>query len=150
SVDRTIKNAKVELNRNPDQAYELLKRQLDSVQNNVTIGEKLRTTLAAQLQGQLRDVEMRGREIKLKIEQEERQKILAAKEDEKRLVRDNLIQIGRERQRAFVSLMNKARYDEAHKEANLFREELINKGEPVGIGVTAAYGISLNAMNLKE
>ena len=108
SVDRTIKNAKVELSRNPDLAYELLKRQLEAVQNNVAIGEKLRTRLGP-VAGQMTDVEMRSREIKLGWSRTTAT-ILAAKEDEKHVQRDTLQQIGRERY-PFVSLMNKARYD---------------------------------------
>ena len=46
--------------------------------------------------------------------------------------------------------MDKARYEEAYKEANLLREESINNGQPVPIAATASYAISLNALNLKE
>src|SRR4029078_4162799 len=85
-----------------------------------------------------------------RLKQEERQKIRAAKAAEQSQQAAVLVEKTRERIRAFVNLMNKARYDEAYKEANLLREESINKGEPVPIQATAAYGISLNAMNLKE
>src|SRR5262249_3339979 len=150
SVDKAIKNAKAELSRNPDLAYELLKRQLETVSNNVAIGERLRDRLGAQLQGQLRDVELRGRGIKLRLEQDERQGIQTRREAEREGARIGNLERVRERIRAFVNLMNRARFDEAYKEANLLREESINKGEPVPIEATAAYAISLNAMNLKE
>ncbi len=150
SVDRAIKNAKAELQRNPDLAYELLKRQLETVQNNVAISEKEKDRLANTLQAQLRDVEVRGREIKLRLQEEERRLILAAKEAERQAIAVSQVEKTRERIRAFVALMNKARYDEAYKEANLLREESINKGEPVPVEATAAYAMSLRAMNLKE
>jgi hypothetical protein len=150
SVDRTIKNAKTMLNTDPDGAYNLLKRQMESVVNAGVINEKTRGTLVNRLEGQMRDFELRGREIKLRIQEEESRRIAAARAAAAKEIQASLVERTRERIRAFTNLMDKARYEEAYKEANLLREESINSGQPVPIQATASYMISLNSMNLKE
>src|SRR5205807_10415693 len=56
----------------------------------------------------------------------------------------------RERIRAFGALMGQARYEEAYKEPLVLQQEQISKGRPVPVSATAAYGIALNAANLRE
>jgi tetratricopeptide (TPR) repeat protein len=150
AVDRAIKNARQLLNTDPDSAYNVLKRQLESVTNASNITDRVRSRLTNQLEGQMRDFEVRGRGIKQRLQEEEQRRILAARAAAAAEVESGLIERTRERVRAFTNLMDKARYEEAYKEANLLREESINNGRPVPIQATASYAISLNALNLKE
>src|SRR5579862_7664787 len=134
----------------PDGAYNLLKRQFESVQNTGGIGDPIKARLSAQLEGQMRDVELRGRVIKLRLEEEEARRIQIIRDGLNRENQERSQERIRERIRAFTALMDKARYEEAYKEANLLREESVNQGLPVPLESTGAYKISLNAMNLRE
>src|SRR5439155_7502582 len=134
----------------PDGAYNLLKRQHESVVNAGGIGEPVKVRLSNRLEGQMRDFELRGRVIKLRLQEEEQRRIAAARAAAAKEAVAGLVERTRERVRAFTNLMDKARYEEAYKEANLLREESINNGVAVPIQATASYAISLNAMNLKE
>lgn len=149
-VDESVRRAKALLNTDPDGAYDLLKRQRVSVLDNPEVGEKVRQTLLARIDTQLRDVDNRGRQIKQRIEEETQRRIRAerarvAAEDERTFVERT-----RERVRAFVTLMAQARFEEAYKEAQIVRQELVAKGLPVPVEAKAAYMISLTASNLRE
>jgi hypothetical protein len=149
-VDDVIARARREVNVDPDVAYDLLKRQLSSVRENTDLSERVRATLAARLEGSLRAAVAEGTRIR-QAQQAELQRRLAdeARRSAEAAVANEQDMI-RERIRAFGALMNQARYEEAYKEALVLQQEQVSKGRPVPISATAAYGMSLNAANLRE
>jgi hypothetical protein len=149
-VDETVRRAKALLNTDPDGAYDLLKRQRASVVDNPEIGERVKQSLLARLDAQLRDVDNRGRAIKQRLEEDAQRRIRAERDRVARAEAIGLQERTRERIRAFVSLMNQARYEEAYKESLVMMQENIAKGEPVPDEAVAAYAISLNAYTIRE
>jgi hypothetical protein len=149
-VDDVIARARREVRVDPDVAYDLLKRQLASVRENTDLGDRVRATLAARLEGALRAAVAEGTAVR-QSQQAELQRRLA---DEARRTAEaasaNEQDMIRERIRAFGALMNQARYEEAYKEALVLQQEQISKGRPVPISATAGYMMSLNAANLRE
>src|SRR5262249_35843664 len=124
-VDETIRRSKAMLNGDPDGAYDLLKRQRASILDNPEIGDKVKQSLLGRLDAQLRDVDNRGRAIKQRLEEESQKKVIMERNRTADAERDSLQQRTRERVRAFVTLMNQARSEEAYKEAQVMREEVI-------------------------
>jgi len=149
-IDETIRRAKTLINSDPDGAYELLKRQRQSVADNDQIGNKIKQTLLSRLDSQLRDVDLRGRAIKQKLQEETDRLIRAERERAAAEERKSLEEKSRERIRAFVSLMNQARYEEAYKEALVLSQEAVSKGQPIPVEATASYNMALTATNLRE
>jgi tetratricopeptide (TPR) repeat protein len=149
-VEETIRRARALLNSDPDGSYELLKRQKSSVVDNPEISQVVKQKLATRLDEQMRDVDARGRGIKQRLQEETDARIrnerLAAERAEQRTAQEKT----RERVRAFVSLMNQARFEEAYKESLVLQQENIAKGLPIPVEATAAYAMALNAMNLRE
>jgi hypothetical protein len=149
-VEETIRRARALLNSDPDGSYELLKRQKTSVVDNPEISQVVKQRLATRLDEQMRDVDARGRAIKQRLQEETDARIrnerIAAQRAEEATAQEKT----RERIRAFVSLMNQARYEEAYKESLVLQQENIAKGLPVPVEATAAYAMALNAMNLRE
>src|SRR5439155_15384214 len=81
-------------------------------------------------------------ELQRRIADEARRSMEAAqRSDEERV---------RERVRAFSSLMNQARFEEAYKEALVLQQEQIAKGRPVPVQANAAYFMATNAASLRE
>src|SRR5262249_52747131 len=149
-VEETIRRAKALITSDPDGAYELLKRQKLSVVDNTEIGEKIKQTLATRLDSQMRDVDARGREIKQKL-----QELTDARVRSERIAAEKAEMVTgqertRERIRAFVSLMNQARYEEAYKESLVLQQEYVSRGLPIPVTATASYAMALNALNLRE
>jgi tetratricopeptide (TPR) repeat protein len=149
-VDETISRARVLVESDPDAAYELLKRQLTSVRENSDVSDRVRGTLAARLEGALRSSVAQGTEVRRRQQVELQRRL----NDEARRAAEtttaNEQEMIRERIRAFGVLMSQARYEEAYKEALVLQQEQVSKGRPVPISATAAYGMSLNAANLRE
>jgi hypothetical protein len=149
-VDDTIKRARQMLNTDPDAAYELLKRQLTSVRENTELSDAVRATLASRLEAALRSSVAEGARVKQAQEAALQQRIAdearrsmesSQRSDEERI---------RERVRAFSSLMNQARFEEAYKEALVLQQEQMAKGRPVPVQANAAYFMATNAASLRE
>src|SRR5262245_23845954 len=98
----------------------------------------------------MRDVDARGRIIKQRLAEETEQKIIAERRKADERERGTLNEKTRERVKAFVTLMNQARYEEGYKESLILQQEHISKGLPVPIESTAAYNMALTATNLRE
>jgi hypothetical protein len=149
-VDDVIARARREVASDPDVAYDLLKRQLTSVRENTDLSDRVRAALAARIEGTLRWAVAEGTRVR-QVQQAELQRRLA---DEARRSAEaesaNEQEMIRRRIQAFGALMGQARYEEAYKEALVLQQEQIGKGRPVPVSATAAYGMSLNAANLRE
>ncbi len=150
-VEETIERARQLLREgDPDGAQDLLKRQINSIRENPALRDELKQTLGTQMEVLLRDVVTRGALIKQQ-QATERERIARARE---RLAREDrrvaLQERLRERIRAFRTLMNQARYEEAYREALIMQQEAISEGYNVPIETTASYIIGLTATNLRE
>src|SRR5205823_11427098 len=77
-------------------------------------------------------------------------KIVAERRNAARREAETLIEKTRERVKAFVTLMDQARYEEAYKESLILQQEHISKGLPIPVEATASYAMALTATNLRE
>ncbi len=149
-VDDVIGQAMRVLLREPDAARDYLKRTLDAIRTDPNLSAETRERLSRRLEASLADAEIRGERIKRDIA--ERTQMEARAEDQRRAIAateatENRI---RERMRVFHNLMNQGREEEAYRQAQDIRQDLINQGAPVPTAVVSAYMIGENAYNLKE
>ena len=149
-VDEVIAKAKRELASDPDVAYDLLKRQLTSVRENTDLGDRVRATLASQLEGALRAAVADGTRVREAQRAELQRTLLNEARRSADVALSNEQEMIRERIRAFGVLMNQARFEEAYKEALVLQQEQISKGRQVPVAAIAAYQMGLNAANLRE
>jgi tetratricopeptide (TPR) repeat protein len=149
-VDDSVRQARQLVKTDPDAAYDLLKRQLGSVRDNGDLSDGVRSTLANRLESSLRTIQAEGARVKLEQDSELRRRIAmeAAKGAETLRIADE--ERIRERVRLFGSLMDRARYDEAYKEALELQRELTAKGRAIPPQVHAAYVMNTNAANIRD
>jgi tetratricopeptide (TPR) repeat protein len=149
-VDDTIARARQLVESDPDAAYDLLKRQLTSVRENTDLGNTVKATLAARLEGALRSSVAEGTRVRQRQQVEIQRRLADEARKAAELTSANEQELIRERIRAFGALMGQARYEEAYKEALVLQQEQLSKGRPVPVSATAAYSIALNSANLRE
>ncbi len=145
-----IREARQRLRIDPDRAYEDLKRLRDALQQNALLSDVVRQQLVADAEAAMRDIWLKGEEIKRQAEFERqlvarsRQRLNALEEQTRD---DNRIQF---RIDQFRQLMQQARFELAYQEAQLLRAERINAGQPVPVTATASYMIGQAATQLRE
>lgn len=149
-VEDAIRQARTLINSDPDAAYDLLKRQLGSVRDNGDLSETVRSTLANRLESSLRTVQAEGARIRLRQEADLRARIAAETRRGAELARVSEEEMIRQRVKIFGEMMDRARYDEAYKEALELGRDLIRRGRTPPPAVTAAYTIGLNATNIRD
>jgi hypothetical protein len=144
SVESSLRQARKQLNSDPDAAYELIRNTLIRVRDHANLNEKLRETMLNQLQNSLRDITLQGTQVKLKLAQQQLLDIQAAKIQEGKLA--NMAEVARTeaRFRVFKNMMNAARFERYTEEKVLdgLREmqvEAMYKGLPVPPVTQAAY-----------
>jgi tetratricopeptide (TPR) repeat protein len=149
-VDQAAREAAGLMRSDPDAAHEHLKRTLDNVRNDPDLSERSRVALSQRLEGNLRDVDVRGAVIKRDIEERTQRlisatAILTARANE--LTAEERV---RERMRVFHNLMNEGRDEEAQRQALAIHQDLVAQGLPVPPAVTGGYIMSQAAHNLHE
>ncbi len=149
-VDATIRRARTLLRTDPDAAYQDLKRQRDEILIYDGIGEEARRQMVSDLEAVMREVFVKGAEVKRQADAE-RQAIARTRfrlgEFEKQL--DQTLR-DQDRISMFRQLMQQARYELAYQEAQLMIQEKVVKGLPVPVTTTASYIIGQQATQLRE
>jgi len=149
-VDATVRRARQLLRTDPDAAYQDLKRQRDEILGYDGIGNDARRQMVADLEAVMREVFVKGAEIKRQADAERqaiartRQRLNEFDRRQEELARDQ------DRISQFRQLMKEARYELAYQEAQLMIQEKIVKGLPVPPQATASYIIGQQATQLRE
>ena len=150
TVDEIIRNANRLVTRDPDGAYEMLKRILDTTQTNPDLSPKGQSNLVGRIERALQGVKREGRRVK--SDQDERLQLLAnadARSAQTKMVVNQQERIS-ERMRVYHNLMNQARELEASKQANTIRQDMVNLGLPVPQAINAAYTVGQRGFYLRE
>lgn len=149
-VDSTIRRARQLLRSDPDSAYQDLKRQRDDILAYDGVGEDARRQMVADLEAVMREVFVKGAEIKRQADAERsaiartRQRLNEFDRAQDELARD------KNRIDQFRQLMQQARYELAYQEAQLMIQEKVTRGLPVPPQATASYIIGQQATQLRE
>jgi tetratricopeptide (TPR) repeat protein len=149
-VEQAVRQARREMQTDPEGAREGLKRTLDSLLTNPDLSPRTRAELSQRGETALRDIEIQGARIQRDIE--ERLRRYAQSLERLRLTNDKAIEEERiiERMRVFHNLMNQARDDLAMEQAQNLRQDLINSGKAVPPAVNGGYTMALFGHNALE
>jgi tetratricopeptide (TPR) repeat protein len=149
-TDGTIRRGRELLRTDPDAAYQDLKRKRDEVLAYDGIGDDARRQLVADLEAVMREVFVKGAEIKRQSDTE-RQALALTKQRLNEFERQQ-DQIAQDKNRIdqFRQLMKQARYELAYQEAQLMVQEKTVKGLPTPVTTTASYIIGQQATQLRE
>jgi tetratricopeptide (TPR) repeat protein len=149
-VDEAIRSANRLVETDPNGARELLKRTIDGVRNNPDISDRVRGGLGDRIERALASVDRRGvvvlRDQQQALEDAAR---VAARVGVEQLERNSEDRI-RERMRVIHNLFDQARDQEAYRQAQAIRQDLIAQGRAVPPAVTAAYQIGQTRYHLRE
>ncbi|MHB1425055.1 MAG: hypothetical protein ACYC3I_17935 [Gemmataceae bacterium] len=149
-VNDAIRQANRMVLTRPDDAHEFLKRTLDSVRTNPDISNQIRAALSDRLERAVQNVDIQGAVVKR--DQDEALRLLAnanartTLSAQERLEQDRV----RERMRVYHNLMEQAREQQAYRQAQSIRKDLIDQGLPVPPAVTAGYTVGLAGYHLRE
>ena len=149
-VDATLRRGRALLRTDPDAAYQDLKRQRDEILAYDAIGDDARRQMVADLEAVMREVFVKGAEVKRQADSERaaisrtRQRLNEFDREQDDLARD------KNRIDQFRQLMQQARYELAYQEAQLMIQEKVVKGLPVPPQATASYIIGQQATQLRE
>jgi tetratricopeptide (TPR) repeat protein len=149
-VDDAIRQANETVRTRPDDAHEFLKRTLDGVRTNPDLSEDARKALSNRLERAIQNVDITGAVVKR--DQDEALRMLANANArvtlsvQERLEQDRV----RERMRVYHNLMDQAREQQAYRQAQAIRKDLIDQGMPVPPAVTAGYAVGLAGFHLRE
>ena len=146
----TIRRGRSLLRTDPDAAYQDLKRQRDDILGYDAIGDDARRQMVADLETVMREVFVKGAEIKRQADIE-RQSVARTKQrlNEFDRAQDELAR-DKDRIDQFRQLMQHARYELAYQESQLMILEKVSKGLPVPPQATASYIIGQQATQLRE
>ena len=149
-TDGTIRRGRELLRSDPDAAYQDLKRKRDEVLAYDGIGDDARRQLVADLEAVMREVFVKGAEIKRQADTE-RQALALSKQrlNEFERAKDE-IERDKNRISQFRQLMKQARFELAYQEAQLMVQEKTVKGLPTPVTTTASYIIGQQATQLRE
>ncbi len=154
-VEDALRAARRELNSDPDGTVEMLKNTLRRVEDHPEIGQRVRDTLAARLQTSLREASTLGRQIKLKIEEQNRILTTLRENAEKA---DQKVTF-EERQAAqfkrFKEEMTRARFEERAKsdllaQMTAMAQESRMRGEKPPVSLQAVYDRTLALYHLQK
>ncbi|MFO0850478.1 MAG: hypothetical protein U0871_18260 [Gemmataceae bacterium] len=149
-VDDTLRRARRLFQTDPDGAYEDLKRQRDAVLNNDQLSEIVRRRLVQDLEAQMREVQLKGAQIKRDISAQ-RERIAQARQRLADLDRETTLEEQtRARIDVFKQLMSQGRFELAQQEAQAMIQERFNRGLRLPPEAYAAYRISQAAGNIRE
>ena len=149
-TDATIRRGRQLLRSDPDGAYQDLKRQRDEILGYDAIGPSSRTQMVADLEAVMREVFVKGAEVKRQAAVE-REQIARTRQ---RLNEFDRVQGDEDRVKAridaFKQLMQQARFELAYQEAQLMIQERVSKGQDVPEAAVAGYTIGQHATQLRE
>ncbi len=154
-VEDALRQARRELNADPDGSLELLRNTLSRVTDHPDIGERVREALASRLQTALRETATQGRQIKLRIEErnriqgvldENREKLLQEKTFEDRQI---------EQFKRFKQEITRGRFEEQAKTELLaqmvaMNRESLLRGQAPPVTLHATYYQTLAQYNLQK
>jgi len=149
-VDDTIRRARRLLTTDPDLALADLKQQIASVQNVDQLSDPTRRRLVTDLESTLREVELKGAEIKRQLASQ-RERISQARQRLTEYDR-NLTAEEQTKSRidSFRELMREARFEQAQREAEVMIQERVSRGQSVPPETYASYRIGQAATQLRE
>src|SRR5262249_37608633 len=137
----TIRQANSLVQTDPDGAQELLKQTRDGVLSNPDLSPRIQASLARQLEQALQRAVLSGRLVK----RDQAERLAALAVADARRARTQLEEAAqdrvRERLRVYHNLMNQAREQEAQRQAEAIRRDLVDQGLPIPQAVQAAYTI---------
>ncbi len=149
-ADATIRRGRQYLRTDPEGAYQDLKRQRDEILNYDGIGDDSRRQMVADIEAVMREVFVKGAEIKRQADIE-RQSIARTKQRLNEFDRiEDANASDKNRIDQFRQLMQHARYELAYQESQLMVQEKISKGLPVPVATSASYIIGQQATQLRE
>lgn len=154
-VEESLRQARRELNTNPEGTVEMLRNTLMRVQDHPDLGDRVREALASRLQTSLRESATQGKQIQLR--QQEQQRILA-------MIRDNADRAAQnktheDRQltqfRRFKEEMYRARFEEKSKQELMAQmvamaRESQMRGQAPPVSLQAVYDITLDLYHLQQ
>jgi hypothetical protein len=149
-ADDAIRQANQMVLTRPDDAHEFLKRTLDGVRTNPDLSNDMRASLSSRLERAVQNVDIRGAVVNR--DQEEALRLMAAANAratigaQERMEQDVI----RARMRVYHNLMDQAREQQAYRQAQAIRQDLIDQGLPVPPAVTAGYAVGLAGYHLRE
>src|SRR5205823_2059032 len=145
-----IQRARQLMKTDPDGAYQALKQQRDEILAYEGIGEQARTEMVRDLEAVMREIFVKGAQIKREAAVE-REQIARTRQ---RLNEFDRVQNEEERTKAridaFRQLMQQARYELAYQESQLMIQERIARGQSVPPEATGSYVIGQHATQLRE
>jgi hypothetical protein len=149
-VDETIRRARRLLNTDPDAAQEDVKRQRENILANDQLSDAFRRKLVLDLETSLREIQLKGAEIK-RQNSAERTRIAEAR---RRLNEFDRLTNLEDRTKAqideFKNLMKQAQYEFAQQEAQVMISERTAAGLNIPAEAYASYRIGQQATNLRE
>ena len=149
-TDATIRRARQLLRTDPDTAYADLKRQRDEIMGYGAIGNGARTQMVADLEAVMREIFLKGTEIKRQA---------AAEREAVAITRQRLNEFDRmqddeartkNRIDQFRQLMKQARFELAYQEAQLMIQGRVVKGQSNTPATVASYISGQHATQLRE
>lgn len=149
-VEQAIRESRKILPSDPETALELLRRQRQSVLDNPDLSPNTRQALLGQVQSVLQSMTADAARIQQNLEAARNRAIRQQAQEEAEARRRNQEETTRARIKAFTTLMNQARFEEAYRQALVMRQEAVVAGRPIPVEATAAYTMSLTATNLRE
>ena len=154
-VEEALRQARRELSADPDGTVELLRNTLARVSDHPDIGERVREALASRLQTALRESATQGRQIKIRLEEQNR--ILATlqenreKADQQKTFEDRQIA----QFKRFKEEITRARFEEKAKTDLLaqmvaMNNESLLRGQAPPVSLHATYYQTLAMYNLQK
>ena len=149
-VEAAIRESRKVLPTDPETALELLRRQRQSILDNPDLNPTTRQALLGQVQSVLQSMTADAARIQQNLEAARNRAIRQQAQEEAEARRRNQEETTRARIKAFTTLMNQARFEEAYRQALVMQQEAVVSGRPIPVEATAAYTMSLSATNLRE
>lgn len=154
-VEEALRQARRELNADPDGTLDLLRNTLSRVTDHPDIGARVREALASRLQTALNESSRQGRQIKQRLEEQNR--ILAVlQENEERADQTKTFEDRQVAQfRRFKEEITRARFEEKAK-TDLLRQmvamndESLLRGQAPPVSLQAVYNQTLSMYNLQK
>ena len=149
-VQDVIRRAARLVRTEPDAAHLLLKRTLEGVQTNPDLNPTVQIQLAAQLQDNLRLIDLEGSRVKQSQQEGSNLQAIAdarIRETHKEVAIQSAV---KERLKAFNALMEDARYEQAFDQARVMQAEMIEHGQQIPTALVAAYNQAQPAKHLQE
>jgi hypothetical protein len=150
AVDVAMRRARQILATDPEGAHDLLKRTLLMVRDHPDLGDRVRRGLLSRVENGLRDVDLRGAQVRERREEQLRIRALANELYAQRVEREAAENKVAARLRVYRDLMNHARFEEAAAQAVAIRDDAEVNGQPVPPQAVAGYMIALTSTHIRE